>query len=193
MTEPGWYPDPGGSTAARYWDGSAWTTHLRAGEHAHSNPSLTMPQGKKLIVSLSAALAIVVVLLVIGVVALFSSDDDPGRPAALPTSPNNTLSGTSDDWMASVCEPGKYMDGGTTMPDALSAGLCLSAADGSPISIGSFDSEFAAENAAAMHTNQGGSYATGADRTGRVWLFVSSWQDQGDSLAPLEEFGFTIQ
>lgn len=193
MTEPGWYPDPGGSTAARYWDGGAWTTHLRAGDHAHPYPSRTIPQGKKLVVSLSAALAVVVVLLVIGIVALFRSDDDPGRPTASPTSQNNTLSGTSDDWMASVCEPGKYMDGGTTMPDALSVGICLSNADGSSIAIGSFDTEFAAENAAAMRTNQGGSYATGADRTGTVWVFISSWQDQGDSLAPLEEFGFTIQ
>ena len=197
MTAPGWYPDPGGSSAARYWNGAAWTTHLRAAEYETSHPSGGAPQKRKqLVVALSAALAVVVVLLVIGVVALFSSDNDPDSATASPTDSSNSqtsLSGTSDDWMASVCEPGKYMDGGTTMRDALTAGLCLSAADGSPITIGSFDSEFAADNAAAMRTNQGGSYATGADRTGAVWVFISSWQDQGDSLTPLEEFGFTIQ
>lgn len=35
------------------------------------------------------------------------------------------------------------------MPDSLSAGICLSKADRSPMAIGSFESEFAAENAAA--------------------------------------------
>lgn len=26
----GWYPDPGGGSQARYWNGSAWTRHTRA-------------------------------------------------------------------------------------------------------------------------------------------------------------------
>ncbi len=28
---PGWYPDPGGA-GERYWDGAAWTAHLRGGQ-----------------------------------------------------------------------------------------------------------------------------------------------------------------
>ncbi len=191
MTEPGWYPDPGGSNAARYWDGTGWTTHLRVVEHPSADSRQGVVRGNKLAILLSIALATVVMLLVVGIVLLVSSDDEADRLAASPA-PQAALSGTSDDWMASVCERGQYMDGGTALPDALSEGLCLSDADGSPIAIGSFDSEFAAENAAVLHTNQGGSYATGVDRTGTVWVFISSWQDQGDSLAPLEGFGFAI-
>ena len=192
MTEPGWYPDPGGSTAARYWDGEAWTTQLRAGTQSHPNFSGTIPRDRTLVVSLSAALAVVVLLLVVGLVVLFRSDDDQGRPTSS-VSQRKSLSGTSDDWMASVCKPGKYMDGGTTMPDALSVGICLSNADGSPITIGSFDTEFAAKNAAAARIDRGGRYALGADRTGTVWIFISSWQDRSNSLTPLEKFGFTIR
>ena len=28
MADAGWYPDPGGSSAQRYFDGSSWTDHL---------------------------------------------------------------------------------------------------------------------------------------------------------------------
>jgi hypothetical protein len=30
VTPPGWYPDPGDASALRYWDGRAWTEHVRA-------------------------------------------------------------------------------------------------------------------------------------------------------------------
>ena len=28
LVPPGWYPDPRGAEQQRYWDGTAWTTHL---------------------------------------------------------------------------------------------------------------------------------------------------------------------
>jgi hypothetical protein len=194
VVAPDWYPDPGGSSAERYWDGNAWTTHLRtAGEHSPTQSRVVAPRpGRGLIVGLSAALAAVVVLLIVGLVALLDSTDQPGSPNT--SAPEKSvLSGSNDEWMASVCERGKYMDGGVSLPDSLSAGICLSSADGSPVSIGSFDTEFAAENAAAMYTKQGGSYATGVDSAGTVWLFISSWQEKGDTLTPLRDFGFAVQ
>jgi hypothetical protein len=30
---PGWYPDPSRTAPLRYWDGSAWTSHVSAGAH----------------------------------------------------------------------------------------------------------------------------------------------------------------
>lgn len=30
MTAAGWYPDPSGQPAQRYWDGAAWSEHVRA-------------------------------------------------------------------------------------------------------------------------------------------------------------------
>jgi hypothetical protein len=38
-TPPGWYLDPGGSGAERYWDGSGWSGHLRGGHVAAPSPS----------------------------------------------------------------------------------------------------------------------------------------------------------
>lgn len=29
VADPGWYPDPGHPAVVRFWDGSAWTEHVR--------------------------------------------------------------------------------------------------------------------------------------------------------------------
>lgn len=44
MPEPGWYPDPGGAPAVRWWDGRVWTEHVQrspapAGEPPAQNPA----------------------------------------------------------------------------------------------------------------------------------------------------------
>lgn len=41
MPEPGWYPDPGGAPAVRWWDGRVWTEHVR--QSAAPPPSPPQP------------------------------------------------------------------------------------------------------------------------------------------------------
>lgn len=191
MVQPGWYPDPNGSGTPRYWDGTRWTMPPRS----HGAPSRPWPpvarparHDRKLVIGLIAALAVVLIALTIGLVVLFRSDGT----ASSASGTGRLLSGNSDDWLASVCKPGTYMDGGTSMRDALASGLCMSAADGTVISAGKFESQYEAENTAANLGGRGGSYAIGATSNGTTWLFMSSWQDKGQSLTPLTAFGFAI-
>ncbi len=39
----GWYPDPAGRFDDRYWDGHDWTSAVKRGEHAESDPEAVPP------------------------------------------------------------------------------------------------------------------------------------------------------
>lgn len=79
MTDPatpaGWYPDPGGSDAERYWDGTVWTGHCR--------PFPSKP--RKLRWVWVAAAGAVVLVTVLGVIAWrVSTSSDADRWTAFP-------------------------------------------------------------------------------------------------------------
>lgn len=37
-TPPGWFPDPRGRFQSRFWDGAAWTDHVRSNDVASTDP-----------------------------------------------------------------------------------------------------------------------------------------------------------
>lgn len=40
----GWYPDPAGSKASRYWDGTKWTTHFHGGDGGDDRAPVEQPR-----------------------------------------------------------------------------------------------------------------------------------------------------
>lgn len=66
MSEPGWYPDPGGDPGQfRYWNGQAWASETSASPGTHRTPS---PPARESRSSLVVAVLAVVLLLVVGLV-----------------------------------------------------------------------------------------------------------------------------
>jgi uncharacterized Tic20 family protein len=76
---PGWYPDPGGSAAHRYWDGTRWTDALSsaippAGPDVARDDSRTWA----LVAHLSAPLSMLVAMAFMGpLIVYLAKKDDP--------------------------------------------------------------------------------------------------------------------
>ena len=65
---PGWYPDPSGVHAARWWDGTAWTeqVHEPGSAQGHTPPSASSPTvGNRIVLA-----AVIAAVLVVGGAAL---------------------------------------------------------------------------------------------------------------------------
>ncbi|MFE3326382.1 DUF2510 domain-containing protein [Streptomyces sp. NPDC059176] len=83
-TPPGWYQDPGTPTVERWWDGTAWTGHIRPAGTARPPAPVAEPGGgnsvgKGGLVALVTAATVLAGAIVTGVV-LLGRDEQGGRP-----------------------------------------------------------------------------------------------------------------
>lgn len=62
---PGWYPDPEGKPADRYWNGLAWTTDTRPHVAKEVSPNIPLPKKSGVDSSEIAIMVGIFVLLVI--------------------------------------------------------------------------------------------------------------------------------
>jgi hypothetical protein len=108
LTAPGWYPDPGGSSAKRYWDGLAWHDAIptRPGPQAPKPPT-----NWKLAAGVTAAAVAVVLALVV----VSRSNDHTPPPG---------VSGTDAAFLQAIHDRGITNDGGDTALIALAHGVC---------------------------------------------------------------------
>lgn len=134
---------------------------------------------------LSVALAAAVLALVIVAIALLGRDPVVGAPT------QRHAESTSQDWIEAVCQRGTYQNGRGDNILTGSTGSAMCRGHGGPvvIFIGTYESQFRFENAAANFIKRG-VYATLNDDSGQLWVFYST-SNRAD-LSPLTPFGFTM-
>ena len=65
MAQPGWYPDPGGSGAPRYWDGQGWSSH--PGDDVSAQGARTNRGGSRRSTVVGISVGLLVIVLVVAV------------------------------------------------------------------------------------------------------------------------------
>ncbi len=64
MAQPGWYPDPGGSGAPRYWDGRGWSSHTSDGVSSNG-PGHAGGSRRSTIIGIGAGLLAIVLVVAV--------------------------------------------------------------------------------------------------------------------------------
>jgi hypothetical protein len=138
-------------------------------------------------ISAAGVLGIIVIVLVL---ASCSSN----RSATTGTSPGAAevnLSGNFDDWLAAVCKPGSYENGGRKIfRNSNAGGSCMPAnGQGGIILIGEWDSNFVMTNdLTALRIKYYASWTDGQSPK----AFVPYGSVTGAELEPLTRFGFSV-
>jgi hypothetical protein len=137
------------------------------------------------VVWLLVSLAVAVVALVVVAVALLTKHKTEAAASGEPRAAS-----ASQEWIGAVCKRGTYQNGkgGNTLTGSAGSALCYGNSRGT-ILIGTYESEFRFENAAANFTKQS-EYATLTDDSGQLWVFYS--YDGAADLSPLSGFGFAL-
>ncbi|WP_090591747.1 DUF2510 domain-containing protein [Auraticoccus monumenti] len=125
MSSPGWFPDPSGRPGQlRWWDGRAWTTHLRPADGASGVTGTTRPPGPGpvgrprtgRVLFVAAAVLVALVVVVVLVVQRAGGGGGPGGPGGQSTSdicvtPDQSPTPPPQD------TPGRVTSGRVSVPD----------------------------------------------------------------------------
>lgn len=135
---------------------------------------------------LSIALVISTMALIAVAVALWTREDPPSAAtqAASTTSPQ--------EWIEAICATGTYQNGrgGNVLTGSTGAATCYTETSQASVFVGTYESQFRFENAAA-NFSQNGAYAARTDASGQLWVFThriaeptcSSWPGLGSRCA----------
>jgi hypothetical protein len=109
---------------------------------------------------------------------------------------SGSISGSWEDWVEAVCQPGGFRDGIDTQPGsvfggAIGGGVCMDLRvprGRGPIYLTQWDSDFKMRN---QMTLLGMCYASATNGDAITTLSVRALPDAGAALEPLAQFGFT--
>jgi hypothetical protein len=116
----GWYPDPGGSSGERYWNGTGWTTQCRHAQAAHATPQWVL--------AVASALGVLAVVIGVVIARVIASNDNqqrslPTKPASVPALPPSADAPPGAPPVASGPAPASAVSCGPDEVTALHAAL----------------------------------------------------------------------
>jgi hypothetical protein len=142
--------------------------------------------GQTKVLFIGGAVAIVLLLVVVGVMVVANKSGDSS------SSGQPQISGSRDDWLQAVCQNGTFQTPTSVLPvfrNATATGVCLSSAvSGATLFAGQWDSDYMMRNdftGARLHY-----YSAGTNGSGVIGF--APLQGGERALQPLTKFGFTV-
>ncbi|MBX7135036.1 MAG: hypothetical protein K1X67_20415 [Fimbriimonadaceae bacterium] len=107
------------------------------------------------------------------------------------SSSTGSISGSTEDWLQALCQPGKFMDGMRSdgpFSGSIGGGTCIGPVSGrGPVYLTQWDSNYKMRNAMAMMHM---CYASAIESSGTIDTFSVIGQNTA-ALQPLSQFGFS--
>ena len=124
---------------------------------------------------------------VLAAIGLHSSAVSATASGGSTTSAPTPAGSNQDDWFAAVCESGTFHNG-SRLPNADGGATCMSRYG--PILFGEYTSSYMARNDAARY--HAWNTATIVDDNGATIFFTAPFNNAGNALKPLTQFGFVV-